>query len=288
MHPDAVFVEGDLADRETLDRVFAEHAVDAVMHFASHTLVGESIERPFLYLADNVTNGLNLLEAAVDHGVRKFILSSTANLFDEPERMPIAEEERIVPGSPYGESKLILERILHWLDRTATCATARCATSTRREPRPSTARTTIPRPTSSPWCSRSPSVNASTSRSSAPTIRPPTAPACATTSTSSTWPRRTFSPSRLWTRGSRTYNLGNGKGFSVREVIDTARSITGHEIPTAAGARRAGDPATLVASSEKIQRELGWRPSYPGLSAILETAWSWHQRHPRGYAGDSR
>ncbi len=117
VHPAAAFVQGDLADRAALDALFAEHRPEAIMHFASHTLVGESMQNPFLYIGDNVTNGLNLLQAAVQHDVRRFILSSTANLFDQPEHMPIAETERIVPGSPYGESKFILERLLHWMDR---------------------------------------------------------------------------------------------------------------------------------------------------------------------------
>ena len=112
VHPAADFVQGDLADRAAIDAVMQQHQPEAVMHFASHTLVGESMAQPFLYLGENVTNGLNLLQSAVEHGVRGFILSSTANLFDEPERIPISEMERIVPGSPYGESKFILERML--------------------------------------------------------------------------------------------------------------------------------------------------------------------------------
>ena len=116
VHPQATFVEGDLADREVLRAVFDDHKIEAVMHFASHTLVGESMEQPFLYIGENVTNGLNLLQEVVTHDVGRFILSSTANLFDDPQRLPIDEGERIVPGSPYGESKNILERILYWLD----------------------------------------------------------------------------------------------------------------------------------------------------------------------------
>ena len=104
VHPDASFVDGDLADAAAIESVMSEYKPDAIMHFASHTLVGESMTDPFRYIGENVTNGLNLLRSAVDHGVGRFILSSTANLFDEPERMPIAEDERIVPGSPYGES----------------------------------------------------------------------------------------------------------------------------------------------------------------------------------------
>ena len=117
VHPAAAFVQGDLADRSALDSVMAEHRPEAIMHFASYTLVGESMQYPFLYIGDNVTNGLNLLQSAVQHDVRRFILSSTANLFDQPERLPIAETERIVPGSPYGESKYLLERMLAWMDR---------------------------------------------------------------------------------------------------------------------------------------------------------------------------
>ena len=119
VHPDAVFVEADLADRPAVDAVLAAHRPAAVMHFASRTLVGESVQKPFLYLGENIRNGLNLLESMVAHGVLRFILSSTANLFDDPQAIPITEEERLVPGSPYGESKFILERILHWLDRTS-------------------------------------------------------------------------------------------------------------------------------------------------------------------------
>ncbi|MCA9921081.1 MAG: UDP-glucose 4-epimerase, partial [Anaerolineales bacterium] len=117
VHSDAVFVQGDLANRDAIDAAIAVHKPDGIMHFASYTLVGESVEKPFMYLRDNIVNGSNLIESAVKHGVKRFILSSTANLFDDPERMPIDENERIVPGSPYGESKFILERYLHWMDK---------------------------------------------------------------------------------------------------------------------------------------------------------------------------
>ncbi|HYJ78265.1 MAG TPA: NAD-dependent epimerase/dehydratase family protein, partial [Longimicrobiaceae bacterium] len=112
----AELVEGDLADRAGVERLFRAHRPEGIMHFASHTLVGESMQRPFLHLGDNVRNGLNLLEAAAEHGTRRFILSSTANLFGLPDRVPIDEDARIDPGSPYGESKLILERMLRWMD----------------------------------------------------------------------------------------------------------------------------------------------------------------------------
>jgi UDP-glucose 4-epimerase len=156
VHPSALFVEGDLANRAAIDAALSQHRPDAVMHFASRTLVGESMQKPFLYLGDNVTTGLNLLQSIVEHGVKRMILSSTANLFDQPERMPIDESERIVPGSPYGESKFILERMLHWLDRIygARFACLRYfnaagATSVRGEdPRPGAS----PHPAGSPSC----------------------------------------------------------------------------------------------------------------------------------------
>jgi len=116
VHPQAEFVLGDLADRKAVSDLFSGRNFEAVMHFASNTLVGESMQQPLKYVGDNVVNGLHLLEAMVEHGVRRFILSSTANLFDQPERIPIDETEKLVPGSPYGESKFILERMLHWLD----------------------------------------------------------------------------------------------------------------------------------------------------------------------------
>ncbi len=118
VNPDALFFEADLADRASIDRAFSEHRPDVVMHFAGPTLVGESMQKPFVYLGQGVRCGLNLLESMIEYDVKRLILSLTANLFGEPERIPIREEERIVPGSPYGEMKNILERMLHWLDRT--------------------------------------------------------------------------------------------------------------------------------------------------------------------------
>ncbi|MEE2706423.1 MAG: UDP-glucose 4-epimerase GalE [Planctomycetota bacterium] len=283
VHPEADFIQGDLADRASIDAVFEGHQIDAVMHFASRTLVGESVQRPFLYLADNVTNGLNLLHSAVEHGIRKFILSSTANLFDAPERIPIDENENIVPGSPYGESKFYLERVLFWLDKTVGLRYAALryfnaagATDERGEDHtpethliPIVLQVALQQrekitvfgddyPTPDGSCVRDYIHIADLSEAHILALQ-------------------------ALDDGSRTYNLGNGSGFSVKQVIETAREITGHPIPTATGPRRAGDPAELVAGSEKIRRELGWRPEFPTLQAIVESAWNWHKLHPHGY-----
>ncbi|RME97165.1 MAG: UDP-glucose 4-epimerase GalE [Chloroflexi bacterium] len=283
VHPAAAFVQGDLADRAAIDAVMAEHKPDAIMHFASHTLVGESMEQPFLYLGENVTNGLNLLQSAVAHGVGKFILSSTANLFDDPERMPIDEAERIVPGSPYGESKYILERFLYWLDRTQGFRYAAlryfnaCGASAERGEDHSPELHLIPLVLQVAQGKRDkiyifgddyPTRDGTCVRDYIHVLDLAQAHILAL---------------RALDNGSRTYNLGNGQGFTVKEVIETAREVTGHPIPAEVVARRPGDPDVLIASSNKIRRELGWEPQHPNLRDIIESAWAWHQSHPNGY-----
>jgi len=284
VHPKAAFVQGDLADRAAVDAAMAAYRPDAIMHFASYTLVGESMQHPFMYIGDNVTNGLNLLRSALDHGVKKFILSSTANLFDKPERMPIDENERIIPGSPYGESKNILERLLYWLDRTQGMRYAclryfnACGASAERGEHHDPETHIIPlilqvalgqREDFAIFGDDYPTPDGTCVRDYIHVIDLAQAHILAL---------------RALDDGSRTYNLGNGRGFSVKEVVDMAREVTGHPIPTRVVTRRPGDPAVLVASSEKIRRELGWEPQYPELRAIMETAWDWHVSHPHGYA----
>ncbi|HSJ56697.1 MAG TPA: UDP-glucose 4-epimerase GalE [Anaerolineae bacterium] len=283
VHPDAVFVEGDLADRGALEALLAAHDFDSVMHFASNTLVGESMAKPFKFVGDNVHNGLNLLEAMVDQGVLRFILSSTANLFDQPERIPIDEEERIVPGSPYGESKYILERVLAWLDRTKGMRYAALryfnaagATEERGEDH-------------APETHLIPLVlQVALGERDEIQIYGTDYPTRDGTNVRdyihvSDLAQAHILALRALDRGSRVYNLGNGQGYSVREVIETAREVTGHPIPAVEGPRRPGDPATLVAGSDKIRHELGWEPRFPELRQIIQSAWDWHQAHPQGY-----
>ena len=283
VHPAAAFVQGDLHDRAAIDAAVGEHRPDAIMHFASYTLVGESMQEPMKYVGDNVLCGIHLLDAAVKHGVGRFILSSTANLFDDPERMPIAEDERIVPGSPYGESKYMLERILHWLDRTGKLRFAAlryfnaAGASAERGEDHSPEMHLIPlvlqvalgrRDKIKIFGDDYPTHDGTCVRDYIHVIDLAQAHILAL---------------RALDQGSRTYNLGNGEGFTVKEVIETARAITGHPIPAEVTARRPGDPAVLIAGSEKIRRELGWEPRYPSLHAIMESAWQWHVAHPNGY-----
>ena len=282
--PRAKFVAGDLADRAAVDAVLREHRPEGILHFASHTLVGESMEKPFLHLGDNVRNGLNLLESAVEHGVRRIILSSTANLFGLPDRLPIDEAAPIRPGSPYGESKFILERVLHWMDdrfgmRFAALRyfnAAGAASVDRGEDHdPETHLIPIVLQVA---LGQRPHVTIHGDDYDTP---------------DGTCVRDYIHVTDLADAhlralmaldgGSRTYNLGNGRGFSVREVIETAREVTGHPIPAVVGPRRPGDPATLVAASDRLRHELGWEPRYPDLRGIIESAWAWHGAHPRGY-----
>jgi UDP-glucose 4-epimerase len=283
VHPEAAFVEGDLADRAAIEAALVQHRPDAVMHFASKTLVGESMQDPFLYLGDNVTNGLNLLRSMVEHGVKRIIFSSTANLFDKPERMPIDESERIVPGSPYGESKFILERILHWLDRIHgirfACLryfNAAGATPTRGEDH-------------EPELHLIPIVlQVAMGKREKALIFGADYPTRDGTCVRDYVHVTDLAQAHILAlgaldRGSRVYNLGNGEGFTVKEVIDAASEITGKKIRAEIGPRRAGDPAVLVAASDKIRQELGWVPKFSNVRAIIESAWRWHQAYPDGY-----
>lgn len=283
VHPRAVFMQGDLLNRNDINQCLKVHRPDAIMHFAAHSLVGESMQVPFKYLGDNVLAGINLLETAVACGVRKFILSSTANLFDQPEHMPITESERIIPGSPYGESKFIMERLLHWMDRVHGMRFAALryfnaagATEVRGEDHtpelhliPIVLQVALgQRAKVSVFGDQYATPDGTCVRDYIHVVDLAEAHILAL---------------HALEGGTRIYNLGNGNGYSVKQVIDCAREITGHAIPAEIGPARAGDPAILVAGSDKIRRELGWTPRYPDLRSIMETAWCWHQAHPHGY-----
>lgn len=285
VHPRAHFVQGDLSDREAVARLFEEHSgADGILHFASHTLVGESVERPLLYLRDNLVNAANLLEAAVEHGVERFILSSTANLFDEPVEIPIDERERIVPGSPYGESKFFIERLLYWYERIYGMRYAALRYFNAAGGTPERGEDHDPETHLIPLV-----LDVALGRREHITVFGDDYPTPDGTCVRDyihvvdLAQAHILALEALDRLGSRRYNLGNGAGFSVLEVVETARQVTGHPIPHVIGARRPGDPATLIASSESIRRELGWSPGYPSLTDIIASAWEWHQAHPEGY-----
>ncbi len=282
--PEVTFFEADLADRKAIDEALASFAPDSIMHFAAYSLVGESVEKPFKYLGDNVMNGINLIDSAIEHGVERFILSSTANLFDEPETIPISEAEKLVPGSPYGESKFFLERILHWANRTKGLRYAALryfnaagCTATRGEDHdPETH--LIPLIIQVALGQRD-SIKIFGDDYDTPDgtcIRD-------YIHVSDLAQAHILALEALGEHETLHYNLGNGSGFSVKEVVETVREVTGHPVPAETTPRRAGDPAMLIADSSKVRRELGWEPQYPDLKAIVQSAWDWHQSHPDGY-----
>jgi len=285
-HRDAVtggnFIQGDLSDQKLLDRLFSEQAVDAVMHFAAYSLVGESVEKPIDYYRNNFSGTLSLLDAMLRHGVRRFIFSSTAAVYGEPESVPISETHPCAPTNPYGAGKLAVERLisdcdaayglkymsLRYFNAAGADASAAIGERHKRETHliPLVLQTALGRRQQIDiFGTDYDTPDGTCLRDYVHVTDLATAHLLALSAL-------------LDGSGSQIFNLGNSKGYSVREVIDLSRKITGHSIPVKETARRAGDPAVLVADSEKIRRELGWRPQYEDLENIIESAWRWHQK----------
>jgi len=281
---DAVWVQGDLSEPSAIRRAMMAHRPEAVMHFAAKSLVGDSMVRPFAYLRDNVVEGLNLIEACVDSGVQRFILSSTANLFGAPGNAMIDEQASIAPGSPYGESKWTLERALDWVSQTHGMRyailryfNAAGASAQRGEHH-------LPETHLIPLV-----LQVAAGQRDCMTVFGDDYDTPDGTCIRDYIHVLDLAAAHLLALGAIetdncTYHLGNGDGFSVRQVIETARIVTGTRIPEAIGQRRPGDPPRLVANSDKIRRELGWQPQFAELEQIVSSAWQWHQAFPNGYS----
>lgn len=290
IHPQATLVIGDLMDPQALAALFDAHDFEGIFHFASYIVVPESMEKPFKYLRDNVVAAANLLEAAANHGVKRFILSSTAALFDEPETIPIPETETVIPGSPYGESKAIIERYLYWMDkiygmrycclRYFNAAGAHPNGHIGEDHQPESHLIPIvlqvalgQRESVTIFGEDYDTPDGTAVRDYIHILDLATA--------------HILAFEALADGPSRRYNLGNGTGYSVKQIVEVARQITGHPIPVKYGPRRAGDLATLIADSTRIREELGWSPEFAQLGQIIQTAWDWHRSHPNGYASDN-
>ncbi len=277
----AEFFEEDLANRTELFRLMEHIRPDAVMHFAGNALVPESMTNPSKYFRNNVGNGINLLEACVQAGVGKFVFSSTCAIFGVPEKVPIAEDALKAPINPYGESKLMFERILNWYGRqhglTYVCLRYfNAAGCTRKFGEHHWQETHLIPNVLAVALGRKPHVDIFGTDYSTP---------------DGTCVRDYIHivdlaqahMLALKVAKSDVYNLGSGDGYSVRQVVEAARKVTGHPIPTVESPRRPGDPPKLVGDSTKIRKVLGWKPRFDSIQAIIESAWAWHRTHPKGY-----
>jgi UDP-glucose 4-epimerase len=283
VNPEAELVQADVRDEEHLNRLLASHNFQAVVHYGGYIQAGESVLQPGRYFANNVGGCIALLNAMVAYGVGRFVFSSSAAVYGEPEEVPITEDSPLRPVNPYGESKLIVERILPWYERQSGLRhvslryfNAAGATDERGEDhRPETH--LIPtvlqvaqgqRPSLALYGRDYPTEDGTCVRDYIHVSDLAAAHLLAL---------------EMAEKASGVYNLGNGRGFSNRQVVETAREVTGSPIDVRQEERRPGDPASLVASHERAQRDLGWQPQIRELEEIIDSAWRWHLAHPDGY-----
>lgn len=286
---DAQFVQADIGDRGALNAIFQMGRFDAVAHFAALIEAGESMQKPSLYFRANVVNSQNLLETMLDHGVKRLVFSSTAAVYAS-KNAPLNEGDPYAPANVYGHTKLMIEEMIRWLHAQSDLKYA------------------ILRYFNACGAILDSTGNAVRGEAHSPethliplTLQVPAGKRASIKVYGTDYPTpdgtcvrdyvhiadlasaHVLALAALDERRAMTYNLGNGQGYSVKQVIDTARTVTGHAIPAEATERRPGDAATLVASAESINNDLGWRPQYPALEQIVASAWAWHQSHPDGY-----
>ncbi len=288
VHPKAAFYEGDIRDRAFLDSVFSRVRADAVIHFAAHSLVGESVARPLRYYNNNVHGAITLLEAMVAHGVDRIVFSSTAAAYGEPEAVPVLESSRTLPTNPYGETKLAIEKMLFWAGRAHgvrsvslryfNAAGARAGGTIGEDHDPETHLIPVV-------------LQVANGRRAALEIfgddyDTPDGTCLRDYIHVDDLARAHILAVEHLAGGNESgvFNLGNGVGFSVREVAAAARRITGRAIPETVAPRRAGDPARLVASNDQAKRVLGFEPKESDLDTIIASAWQWHKTHPAGFS----
>ncbi|HQR33453.1 MAG TPA: UDP-glucose 4-epimerase GalE [Blastocatellia bacterium] len=281
--PEAAFIQADLHDSDLLIRSLEGHNIEAVIHMAADSLVGESVTDPLKYFKNNTGGTASLLGAMLKVGVKKIVLSSTAAVYGSPETMPITEETPQNPTNPYGESKLMIERMLRWCDEAyglryvslryfnAAGATERCGEDHDPETHliPNVLKVAAGKAEHvNIFGEDYPTPDGTCMRDYIHVIDLADAHILAL---------------NVMERRSEIYNLGYGSGYSVAEVVEMARQVTGRRILTEAAPRRAGDPPVLIASPDKIMRDLGWNPRHSELDRIIESAWRWHIAHPNGY-----
>lgn len=278
----------DLRDKEQLEKVFKEHNIEAVIHFAANSLVGESMEKPYEYYHNNVYGMLCLLDVMKENNINKIVFSSTAATYGEPKNIPILESDETNPTNTYGETKLAMEKMMKWFDqaygikyvslRYFNAAGAHESGTIGEDHHPETH--LIPLILQVPIGMRDkiymfgddyPTQDGTCIRDYIHVMDLASAH---------------YKALEYLREGNKSdiFNLGNGNGYSVKKVIETARKVTGHPIPAEVKERRAGDPAVLIASSDKAKEVLGWKPKFDSLEKIISDAWNWHKNNPEGYS----
>ncbi|MBU0951671.1 MAG: UDP-glucose 4-epimerase GalE [Elusimicrobia bacterium] len=281
------FLEGSLLDPAKLEEIFNKYKIDVVMHFAADSLVGESMTQPDKYFRNNDVGGLNLLDAMNRHGVKKFIFSSTAAIFGEPDKSPIEENNVKLPTNPYGESKLIFEKMLRWYDRAFgikyvclryfNAAGAHKSAKIGESHNPETHLIPIVLQAALGQREQIDVFGDDYKTPDGTCVRD-------YIHVTDLAQAHILAFKKLENDAVSTqYNLGHGQGLSVKQIIKVSEEVTGKKIKFRIVPRRAGDPATLIASSVKIKKELGWKPQYENISKIIDSAWQWHKSHPKGF-----
>lgn len=281
------FIQGSLSDTEVLDQVFTRYNITAVMHFAAFCYVGESVSDPGKYYQNNVADTITLIQSMVERGISSFIFSSSAAAYGEPIEVPISESHPLDPINPYGRTKLMVEQILKDFERAygLKSISLRYFNAAGADPDGEIGEDHNPETHLIPLV-----MQTALSKRKHIEVYGDDYPTRDGTCVRDYIHINDLAQAHLLALdrliadgGGGNYNLGNGNGYTVKEVIETARHVTGRPIPANVTAKRTGDPAVLIASSEKARKELGWKPRFGDLTRIIETAWNWHNQHPRGY-----
>lgn len=287
VHPQAKFYEGDIRDKIFLDNILSKEKIDGVIHFAASSQVGESMKNPLKYYNNNLCGTEVLLESMVEHGIDKIVFSSTAATYGEPESIPILETARTLPTNCYGETKLSMEKMFKWISKAHNLryVSLRYFNACGAHPNGKIGEAHNPETHLIPLVLQVPNGKREYISVFGNDYDTKDGTCVRDYIHVNDLAQAHILAMEYLSKGgeSNIFNLGNGVGFTVKEVIEMARKVTNHTIPIREEERRAGDPSVLIASSEKARKVLGWKPQYADLETIISTAWKWHVNHPDGY-----
>lgn len=286
-HPKARFYKGDIRDKNFVDNLFDNEKIDSVIHFAANSLVGESVSNPLKYYDNNLYGTMVLLKSMVEHNVKKIVFSSTAATYGEPENIPILENDKTEPTNPYGETKLSMEKMFKWVSNAhgVRYVSLRYFNACGAHKSGLIGEDHNPETHLIPLILQVPNGQREKVAIFGDDYDTKDGTCIRDYIHVTDLAQAHILAVKYLNEGkeSNIFNLGNGVGFSVKEVIEIARKVTGHPIPAIISPRRAGDPAKLVASSEKARKILGWNPKHAELEEIIASAWNWHKNHPKGF-----